>query len=914
MFSNPINITSLVSQPVLAIIGADTALANSTLDFIKNMGFTDGFGNDLGEPKTLSFEYEIEDSDSNSLKTVTIKKYSIPILTILSVPNIRIESSSVSYSINVNNIKTSTVDNINYIKAYGYLGNNCGTEVSDKGEMGSTFSVKMSLITEEPKSGFNTLISALTTILKEEEDSSYIAIPNSRIDVRKVPSGNQLFSSDETKRNCFIRYHQNSKYLLQVYRQNPSSFIGNELDSSSKLLIQNPFDTFNLNESVLIKNSVGDIKKGFIKYKNYIHKYKININNTNNDLKSLLENCKIIQTIDNNQIIGVINFVIIAGQLDEETPGAYIYINILKSNDINNVFLINWEDKDNLVENLNDNSSIEFLFSDGTRLEINNTNIAEINFESQWYSMFSYDPISINRDRYRLTTYGVYNYLEDDDFSVFDNGEKAINIKYNNIDVNNIWWPNTYEDRKEIFSQFIKLKIAGTSSIVVKYKNIVKTIINNEIFKPVLKFNFNSTAIINNIEVIRVLIQDSSQKTLFNIYLPYKESKVNILEQYIPYNLRGSSNRTYTNNYSLGSIMPTTPLGIEVPSERNRSNFITLFYETKIKPIFIKYHEKLFDDEAGKYVRTMIDSEHINVIDQEDSGYYFEINARKYMFELNTRKNGPWIEIIKDKDSNNEWTAAGFKYSDEAKSSESLIQIFDREKDTLLFNNIDDMATYGIKGINKESVDNDEIQSADILLDSINKQRRQLIKGKNITLFSSDRSRRPETFKIVNYYPNTVQVELDSSPTFDAIEYIIWEDQNLFEIDGKSVSIPMENIYLLTNKSNLSVNSNLNNWENSLNNINWELSAQNTNNDTDYSGKLFNPDNHAINTGIINETCSNTAYQLPNSDILGNNDLSIEVHFYNVNNVRLLQMEILDKEVGSNINTISQKSNNLLVR
>ena len=71
-------------------------------------------------------------------------------------------------------------------------------------------------------------------------------------------------------------------------------------------------------------------------------------------------------------------------------------------------------------------------------------------------------------------------------------------------------------------------------------------------------------------------------------------------------------------------------------------------------------------------------------------------------------------------------------------------------------------------------------------------------------------------------------------------------------------------------------------------------------------------DNHAITAIGEDQTCRLTSYQLPEKNI--NQNYNLQVQFFNIDNVKLVQLEILDQIVGSNTNTISQKSNNILVR
>lgn len=108
-----IDFQSMIGGPLNAVIKAQAQSAQTSVDFIKSVGFNAaGAATDPGKPTMVSFTYDkpIETKDAAGVITVTPTPYklTVPILTMLPIPYIRVEEVTVDFNAKINSVVEST--------------------------------------------------------------------------------------------------------------------------------------------------------------------------------------------------------------------------------------------------------------------------------------------------------------------------------------------------------------------------------------------------------------------------------------------------------------------------------------------------------------------------------------------------------------------------------------------------------------------------------------------------------------------------------------------------------------------------------------------------------------------------------------------------------------------------------------
>ena len=106
-----IDFQSMIGGPLNAVIKAQAQSAQTSVDFIKSVGFNSD-GTDKGKPTMVTFEYDkvVEEKDTAGVittKTVPFK-LTVPILTMLPIPFIRVEEVTIDFNAKINSIAEST--------------------------------------------------------------------------------------------------------------------------------------------------------------------------------------------------------------------------------------------------------------------------------------------------------------------------------------------------------------------------------------------------------------------------------------------------------------------------------------------------------------------------------------------------------------------------------------------------------------------------------------------------------------------------------------------------------------------------------------------------------------------------------------------------------------------------------------
>lgn len=102
-----IDFESMIGGPLNAVIKAQAQSAQTSVDFIKSVGFDED-----NNPTMVSFSYmkPVESKDENNNIVVTPTKYSltVPILTMLPIPFIRVEETTIAFNAKINSVQEST--------------------------------------------------------------------------------------------------------------------------------------------------------------------------------------------------------------------------------------------------------------------------------------------------------------------------------------------------------------------------------------------------------------------------------------------------------------------------------------------------------------------------------------------------------------------------------------------------------------------------------------------------------------------------------------------------------------------------------------------------------------------------------------------------------------------------------------
>ncbi len=109
-----IDFEAMIGGPLVAVIKAQAQSAQTSVDFIKSVGFNPpGAGADAGKPTMVSFIYDkmVEEKDAvTGVISINPKKMelTVPILTMLPIPFIRVEETTIDFNAKINSVVEST--------------------------------------------------------------------------------------------------------------------------------------------------------------------------------------------------------------------------------------------------------------------------------------------------------------------------------------------------------------------------------------------------------------------------------------------------------------------------------------------------------------------------------------------------------------------------------------------------------------------------------------------------------------------------------------------------------------------------------------------------------------------------------------------------------------------------------------
>jgi hypothetical protein len=99
---------SMIGGPLSAVVRAQAEAANTSVDYIKSVGFD----KDTGKPTMVEFTYdkpvETTDSAGNTTVAPATFKLTVPILTMLPIPFIRVEETTIDFNAKINSVQETT--------------------------------------------------------------------------------------------------------------------------------------------------------------------------------------------------------------------------------------------------------------------------------------------------------------------------------------------------------------------------------------------------------------------------------------------------------------------------------------------------------------------------------------------------------------------------------------------------------------------------------------------------------------------------------------------------------------------------------------------------------------------------------------------------------------------------------------
>ncbi|MEY4588566.1 MAG: hypothetical protein RL497_642 [Pseudomonadota bacterium] len=182
-----IDFQSMIGGPLNAVIKAQAQSAQTSVDFIKSVGFNAAdAATDPGKPTMVTFTYDkpIESKDSAGVITVTPTPFhlTVPILTMLPIPFIRVEEVTIDFNAKINSVQESTTTsssdlNVSLGVKAGWgpvsaelkcsYSNKKSTSATDKTERTYSLVIHVRAVQDELPAGMEKLLGVLENSIKE---------------------------------------------------------------------------------------------------------------------------------------------------------------------------------------------------------------------------------------------------------------------------------------------------------------------------------------------------------------------------------------------------------------------------------------------------------------------------------------------------------------------------------------------------------------------------------------------------------------------------------------------------------------------------------------------------------------------------------------------------------------------------
>jgi hypothetical protein len=182
-----IDFQSMIGGPLNAVVKAQAQSAQTSVDFIKSVGFNaPDAKTDPGKPTMVTFTYDkpIESKDANGVITVTPTPFNltVPILTMLPIPFIRVEEVTIDFNAKINSVVESTTSSSSELNAslavkagWGPVSaelkcsysNKKSTSGTDKTERTYSLVIHVQAVQDELPAGLEKLLGVLENSIKE---------------------------------------------------------------------------------------------------------------------------------------------------------------------------------------------------------------------------------------------------------------------------------------------------------------------------------------------------------------------------------------------------------------------------------------------------------------------------------------------------------------------------------------------------------------------------------------------------------------------------------------------------------------------------------------------------------------------------------------------------------------------------
>lgn len=182
-----IDFQSMIGGPLLAVIKAQAQAAQTSVDFIKSVGFnaSDATENP-GKPTMVTFTYdkilETKDAEGRITQTITPFNLTVPILTMLPIPYIRVEEVTIDFNAKINSVSETTTTNSSELKAslavkggWGPVSaelkcsysNKKSTSATEKTERTYSLAIHVRAVQDELPAGLEKLLGILENNIKD---------------------------------------------------------------------------------------------------------------------------------------------------------------------------------------------------------------------------------------------------------------------------------------------------------------------------------------------------------------------------------------------------------------------------------------------------------------------------------------------------------------------------------------------------------------------------------------------------------------------------------------------------------------------------------------------------------------------------------------------------------------------------
>ncbi len=101
-----ISLGSIIGGALNAIVEAQSQAANTTVEFIKSVGFTTDKTTGVMEPVYVDFQYaKGQMENEKGEKTQTVSNLKVPVLSMVPIPFIRVDDATIDFNVKINSVE-----------------------------------------------------------------------------------------------------------------------------------------------------------------------------------------------------------------------------------------------------------------------------------------------------------------------------------------------------------------------------------------------------------------------------------------------------------------------------------------------------------------------------------------------------------------------------------------------------------------------------------------------------------------------------------------------------------------------------------------------------------------------------------------------------------------------------------------